>query len=375
MSFVDPRTVLLMAATLGALMSVVLYLLRRSYPPTIRGVELWALSLAMTFVAGGLFATTGRLPNFISTTVPSLMVMFSPYIALVGTQRFFGVPSRYLPWIVLILLAACGSAWFTYVEPDYGARLQISNFVVATVCTVHAWLMWRKSGQTLAGRIAIGVLAGGALIQVMRFITASWQPAGQNVMDSSPQNLAYLASFAFAIVLIAISQVLLATDRLRRELEHAATHDSLTDAYTRRHMKEAMQREMARSLRHNRKMSVMLIDIDHFKKINDSLGHQEGDRVLTEFVANIRALLRGADMLGRFGGEEFVVLLPETSIGVATVVAERVRAAMSSWGGPTVSVGVTASLVDGDTVDALLARADAAMYRAKTRGRNRVETA
>jgi diguanylate cyclase (GGDEF)-like protein len=128
-------------------------------------------------------------------------------------------------------------------------------------------------------------------------------------------------------------------------------------------------------LRHKRQMAVLLIDIDHFKKVNDTLGHLEGDRVLTEFVANIKALLRGADLLGRFGGEEFVVLLPETTPAVASSVAQRVRSAMSSWGGPTVSVGVTSSRANGDSVDALLARADAAMYRAKSKGRNRVETA
>ena len=97
--------------------------------------------------------------------------------------------------------------------------------------------------------------------------------------------------------------------------------------------------------------------------------------MLTDLVSNIKALLRGADLLGRFGGEEFVVLLPETPSDVAQMVAERIRAAMSSWGGPTVSIGVTASIVAGDTVDALLARADTAMYRAKNKGRNRVEVA
>ena len=371
----DPKTILLMAGALGAVMSTVLFLLKRNYPPSIRGVELWAVSLAMTFVAGSLFATTGLLPTVASTTVPSLMVFFAPFVSLMGTRRFFGVSGRIYPWLILILAAAGTSIWFTYVKPDYGVRVQLSSFVVTALGIAHIELVWRKAGQTLAGRIALGVLVCGGAIQLMRFVTASLYPAGDNVMDASAQNVTYLAAFAFVIVLMAISQVLLATERLRSELEHAASHDSLTDAFTRRYMKEALQRELARCLRHNRYMSVLLLDIDHFKKVNDTLGHQEGDRVLTDLVANIKALLRGADLLGRFGGEEFVVLLPETPVDVAQMVAERVRAAMSSWGGPTVSIGVTASIAVGDTVDALLARADTAMYRAKTKGRNRVEVA
>lgn len=371
----DPKTIMLLSGALGAVMAVVLYLLKRSYPPTIRGVGLWSLSLAMSFVAGVLFATTGVLPTPLSTTLPSLMTFLGPYISLVGTQRFFNAAPRHLPWLGLIAAAASTSMWFTYGQPDYGVRLQLSSAVVGALCLSHAWLLWQHSRKTLAGRIAIGVLASAGAVQVMRFATARLYPAGENVMNTSAQNVAYLAAFAFAIVLIAISQVLLATDRLRGELQRAATHDSLTDAYTRRYMKEALQRELSRCLRHNRQMALLLIDIDHFKKINDSLGHQEGDRVLTEFVTSIKALLRGADLLGRFGGEEFVVLLPETTLAVANAVAERVRAAMSSWGGPTVSIGVTASRASGDSVDALLARADAAMYRAKSKGRNRVETA
>jgi diguanylate cyclase (GGDEF)-like protein len=371
----DPKTIMLISGALGAVMSIVLYLLKRSYPPSIRGVELWATSLAMSFLAGTLFSTIGKLPTPLSTTLPSLLTFFGPYVGMVGTQRFFGAKQRHLPWIVLILAAASTSIWFTYMQPDYSARLQLSTAVVSTVCLVHAWLMWRKSGNTLAGRIALCVLVCAGAVQLMRFVTARLYPAGENALDASAQNVTYLAAFAFAIVLIAISQVLLATERLREELERAATRDSLTDAYTRRYMKEALQRELSRCLRHKRQMAVLLIDIDHFKKVNDTLGHLEGDRVLTEFVANIKALLRGADLLGRFGGEEFVVLLPETTPAVASSVAQRVRSAMSSWGGPTVSVGVTSSRANGDSVDALLARADAAMYRAKSKGRNRVETA
>lgn len=374
MGGIDPKTVLLMTGTLGGVMAMVLYLLRRSYLPAVMGIGFWAVSLAMTFVAGTLFSTTGKLPVPVSTTLPSMMLYLAPYVSLLGTQRFFGAPSNHLPWALLIGPAALTSMWFTYGDPDYGARLQLSSSVLVLLCAAHVRLMWRHGRHTLAGRIALAVLVCSGAVQALRFASTLVYPAGQNAMDASPQNVAYLVTFSFTIVLFAISHVLLVNDRLRSELEHAATHDSLTDAYTRRYMGEALQHELARCQRHNRVMSLMLMDIDHFKAVNDASGHLAGDRVLIEFVAKTNALLRADDLLGRYGGEEFVVLLPETPLEVAQVVAERVRAAMAGQPGPTVSIGVTTSLVKGDSVDALLARADAAMYRAKALGRNRVES-
>ena len=200
-------------------------------------------------------------------------------------------------------------------------------------------------------------------------------PVGSSVMDPSTPSVVYITVYSFLVPIGAISQVIMATERLRAELEHAATHDSLTDAYTRRHMNEAIQRELERCTRHGRSMSLMLLDIDHFKSVNDVLGHQAGDQVLVQLVARTNQHLRSADLLGRFGGEEFVVLLPETSLDVAQVVAERIRMSLAETTGPTVSIGITTNRTDGDTVDSLLARADAAMYRAKNNGRNRVEVA
>ena len=118
-----------------------------------------------------------------------------------------------------------------------------------------------------------------------------------------------------------------------------------------------------------------MMDLDHFKVINDTHGHQAGDRVLVEFAAKVQSRLRNKEMLGRFGGEEFVVLLPNTPLDAALQVAERIRAGCVPQGkevGCTVSIGVTLGLPQGDSLDKMLARADAALYEAKNTGRNRV---
>ncbi len=184
-----------------------------------------------------------------------------------------------------------------------------------------------------------------------------------------------MISYTFLMLLTSISLVLMATDRVRAEFEHLASHDYLTNALTRRNLTEVCQQELERCKRHGRMMSVLLIDIDHFKLINDRHGHQAGDQALVQFVQMVNTLLRRADVIGRLGGEEFVVVLPETPIDVAHVVAERIRRKVAELRAAerfTVSIGVTTNVPGNDTVDALMARADRAMYQAKQAGRDQV---
>jgi diguanylate cyclase (GGDEF)-like protein len=146
----------------------------------------------------------------------------------------------------------------------------------------------------------------------------------------------------------------------------------------RRGFEDILQRGFAEAIRYGRPASMVLVDLDHFKAINDSHGHLAGDRVLADFGVRVAALLRRPDSFGRFGGEEFVALLPETEPEAARVVAERIRAALETaeeQPGCTVSIGIAVSRSDDNAIDAVLARADAALYRAKAGGRNRVEGA
>jgi diguanylate cyclase (GGDEF)-like protein len=179
-------------------------------------------------------------------------------------------------------------------------------------------------------------------------------------------------------LLTLIGFVLLASERVREEFERLATKDSLTGALMRRAWNAAAQLEMDRCRRHGRDLSLVAMDLDHFKSINDTYGHQAGDKALVDFVERANTHLRRQDQLGRLGGEEFVMLLPETSAEEARVVAERIRQSTESTRTEpsyTVSMGI-ATLAAGDmSVQSLLARADAALYRAKADGRNRVELA
>jgi diguanylate cyclase (GGDEF)-like protein len=169
---------------------------------------------------------------------------------------------------------------------------------------------------------------------------------------------------------------------LERELTRITQHDSLTGIYNRRYLTELAEREVTLARRHRRELSVLMLDIDHFKRINDTYGHDIGDRVIRAVTEACLAGVRSIDHVGRIGGEEFVCVLPETDAVAAQACAERLRRTIENSRLPppnhgitfTVSVGVAVLKPAHQNWQALLKDADVALYRAKESGRNRVVT-
>ncbi len=165
----------------------------------------------------------------------------------------------------------------------------------------------------------------------------------------------------------------------RENLRELAMNDPLTGLFNRRHVEEELRKELDRADRHGRPLALAMMDADHFKRINDGHGHHTGDEVLRAIARRCRNLLRAHDLIGRYGGEEFVIVFPETTLAEATVVAERLRAAVAEHRikvadaalAVTVSIGL-AELVPGQGLEKLFQRADSALYRAKQDGRNLV---
>ena len=167
---------------------------------------------------------------------------------------------------------------------------------------------------------------------------------------------------------------------MEQELRAMAARDPLTGTANRLHFAEMAAREIEQARRHGRELTLAMLDVDHFKSVNDTYGHACGDATLRRIVAATSGELRTADLLGRMGGEEFAILLPETGLGPAAAIAERIRERIAgqqfSWDGQnfdlTVSIGVAAWTSDEDTVDQALVRADKNLYTAKESGRNKV---
>lgn len=176
----------------------------------------------------------------------------------------------------------------------------------------------------------------------------------------------------------------LARIRLQEELAHLALHDQLTGLANRSLLREYIDAALATSARTTQPVAMMFLDLDGFKRVNDRLGHPAGDRVLREVAERLRAVVRESDVIGRFGGDEFVVLCPETDDAEALVIAERLREVVAqpmAWLPGEFAVSASVGVVihraaeRGSTVDELLELADAEMYRAKSAGRNRVSIA
>jgi two-component system cell cycle response regulator len=170
-------------------------------------------------------------------------------------------------------------------------------------------------------------------------------------------------------------------DNVQASIEMAIT-DALTGLHNRRYMETHLSSLAEQAASRGKPLSVLVLDIDFFKSINDGHGHDAGDDVLREFALRIRKSIRNIDLACRYGGEEFVIVMPETDMAVATMVAERLRRAIAGEPFPiqqgmrlldvTLSIGIAAIGGAGDTAAAMLKRADTALYRAKRDGRNRV---
>lgn len=193
----------------------------------------------------------------------------------------------------------------------------------------------------------------------------------------------FVASAAVFSFLALIGPAVIGTQIIRRDqvlrqmVVRLSQEDYLTGLYNRRRISELLEIEIRRATRYDTAFSVILTDVDHFKAVNDRLGHPAGDKVLTKIADVVRSSVRATDLVGRWGGEEFVVIVPETDIDGGFSLAEKIRTRLESTdfgeiGHRTASFGVTA-FADGDDIENIIARADAGLYAAKQGGRNRVE--
>jgi diguanylate cyclase (GGDEF)-like protein len=174
-----------------------------------------------------------------------------------------------------------------------------------------------------------------------------------------------------------------ALTKTNEELQQLSITDGLTGLYNRKHIMELFEQELVRARRYHQKLTILMLDIDHFKTINDTYGHQTGDAVLHRLAKSLRELIRDCDHIGRYGGEEFLIILPESDKLDGAKAAERIRHQVSTFDIDagmdnlpiTISVGVSGYPADGQDINTLLSYADEALYKSKTDGRDKVTIA
>lgn len=378
MSF-DPRYLVVMAGFMSLVMSVVLFAMWRSYPRSIAGLAEWAAAPLLWCGAIALFLARGALPEVLTIVAANGLLFAGALLFYLGSRRQFGFPAL-APWSIwaALMLAFMGTlSWFTEVEPSFAARVGTMTLAMCAVILAHMLLLLRQPRRSFAVWLILLVLGLQALLWLFRFAGVQLGFAGGSLFQPSSLQLLFLGAASVTVPLMTIACVLVASDTLHIELEQMSSHDTLTRALTRRAVMRAGEEEIERSHRHGRPLSLLMLDLDNFKAVNDRYGHQHGDAILADFAARTSAQLRPTDRLGRYGGEEFLLLLPDTDLAAAQRVARRIHAAGAgkddlSW---SVSIGLTGLQGETDTLPAMLARADAALYQAKSGGRNRTQVA
>lgn len=372
-------TILLIGALLCVLMLLVLSSLHRS---DIAGIKEWALANMLGSAAMILYALGRVLPPFIAYEVTNAVYAAASAMILVGFQRFFGSRVR---WTVLgggVLVLAAAIALFHYQYDSYALRTLIVAVFQSVVCIAIAVEI---AGSRTARRSSYPYWFTQAMLvivvfgQTARSLVHLMNPGeASSLLQPSPWNLLFLSLGTFILPVLTFGAVMMVHDRMMVNAEHAANRDFLTGAWSRRAFFELAQRELALARRKGRSLALLLLDVDHFKAINDSAGHAAGDKVLIDVVARAHTAIRNVDYFGRIGGEEFAVLLPETDLASAQQVAERLRAVLDrrSPAGIAYTVSIGLAMLHGDeSLHDLMTRADAALYAAKTAGRNRVACA
>ena len=379
----DPRTLLFSLILTYGLSMMGIYVAsagRKSRKPD--GMRKWAAAMFLETLSWALIAARGKIPDFFSVVVANGFLSAALALILAAVYEF---QQRRLPrWQYLVpvaltvLMAAVLQehirSRFVWEGLIYGFQIVLIGRALISDTDTRSGNAWRL----LFGGIVILLLilisrAGFGLFGEIQLA----QP--QNTLEIQPiQLIAYIAAMSTAL-LGSFGFLLLVKERTDREFMHLAMTDSLTQIPNRRALSEYAERSLAR--RTGLPMALLMIDADHFKLINDTHGHQVGDEVLCKLASLLSARLRGHDLIGRFGGEEFMVIAPETGVEGALTLAESLRKIIDSTPLVTakgiiplsVSIGISncAATANRELKD-MLAEADAALYDAKQSGRNKV---
>jgi diguanylate cyclase (GGDEF)-like protein len=345
------------------------------------GMGMWTASLVVLAAAAILFGMRGVLDDWLSVVAANVLAAISISFQAAAIAQFHG---RRIPVAVHAGFGLLVGAIFGLLIDDFPLRVIVGGILYGMVIAVIVATLSGMSSEVsvVTRRLMVGGFGVGSACFLGRAVVAAAFPNA--VVDFVDPSLFQSVSLMVAHVVILTTSVgflLMHKDRADHRAQKLATTDPLTGASNRRTFLEIAERELSRARRVGSPLSIIMLDLDFFKQINDAYGHLTGDEVLKIFAANVRAQLRKEDALVRYGGEEFCVLLPDVPGPGAVALAGRIRKAIAREPFDvdglsirvTVSAGVAARNDDGpESVAHILGRADEALYLAKHRGRNRV---
>src|SRR5262245_15266887 len=295
----------------------------------LRAVCWWGFAHLVRLASIGLFAMYGEVPDLLSIDLANALLFTAFAVTWTGARVFDGRPVEpvYLVTGAVIWLLVCR---LPMLAEDVNLRSLIASAIISGYAWLTAYELWRGRSEPLVSRwpAVIILFAQGALFLLRTPLVALLPSASDTVFSSVWMTV---LSFEALLFTISVAFMLLAIAKERTELRHrtAAMVDPLTGIANRRSFLQDAALIAKRHTGNPRPTAVLLIDLDHFKSINDRFGHAVGDRVLAIFANAARKSMRGSDLIGRLGGEEFAAILVETSRDKASEVAERIRASFS----------------------------------------------
>lgn len=383
----DPRTTLIIATLMMLLNGGVLGLIHRDLPQDVRPSAIsWRLGTLLQACGCILLAVQSFLPPAFGLPLANGMIMLGIAGCWRAMRQFYGQRENLL-LLLPALLGTFGIWWFAGPQPDLVARIVIASLAWAVMLMGAAWtvLAATRREPVLSARVLAGIFGVLAVFMLVRGVYFVLSPhAASNIMDGRSWMNVITPILASVLPVIGTTGfLLLCSDRIRRQWERAASTDYLTGLANRRTLAATGAQRLRQAARDGRAFAIALLDIDHFKTINDRLGHDAGDLALVHVAQCLQRVCGERHLLARHGGEEFVAVLALDSDAQARVVAEQLRQAVRTH--PfrhgdevltiTVSIGLALRREPDRSLDDLLRRADAALYAAKRGGRDRVESA
>lgn len=346
----------------------------------VKALAWWGVALLLEALGTVLIFRRGLIPDWLSIDLSNALLIFAYGLIWTGARLFHDRTVQ--PSLILgaaIWLAACQ---FDAFHASLPARASLFSVLIGSYALLAAWEFWRGTEPLASRPAAVACLTLHAFVFFMNIPAVMLSPVTQSTQPLHGFWFVFIA-FQGSIHNIVAAFLLLAMAKERVELRYktASGIDPLTGVFNRRFFLASAKQLMARADRDDRSIALLLFDLDHFKKINDNLGHQCGDEVLKLFCSSASTYLRSNDVFGRFGGEEFVALLPGADAASAHQVANRILAAFEAAGQSlahagletTASAGIAVSVNGCSSFDELFTAADRGLYKAKRTGRNRAE--
>jgi diguanylate cyclase (GGDEF)-like protein len=352
---------------------------------TIPGVDSWAVGRVGLSLALIVFSFQPLTTLSLSVFMANALLMLGLYFVLRGNLAFMARPLTPLtPVVALYLVALAGMVYWSAVDPSFTARSVISCAIILIFDIFSFRALWPREEDEVYffGKLMAIAFAINGVLQVLQATIAIIKGNGETLLEPSIAiQLALMTAIAMSM-LSTMAYVAIIMEYLKKDLKRQAERDPLTGAYNRRAFHTLANHVFARGRREGGAVSLVILDLDHFKAVNDSHGHTVGDKVLKRVVSLVQAILREEDVLVRLGGEEFAIMLPAATQNEALHIAERIRQAIEAEAfmadaktvKVTTSLGVTslAAMGANDIIDDLIKLADTALYQAKVAGRNKV---